>query len=186
MSLRLEIAHTPAQFAQMSLIHALGWRVTYADAVPADFMAREITDDHWVPYFSADYEKGENWGLILYDNDVAVCCGSFGPARTGASPQQSPDLVFDNGAYQGWGEVISFYTHPDHTGKGYGAVVMEEGLRLLAQRGFQNCYVLVLQENDGARRFYARHGFAWDGTHQDIPFPPDTICRDLRYVRALV
>ena len=28
-------------------------------------------------------------------------------------------------------------------------------------------------------------GFAWDGTHEDIPFPPDTICVDLRYTRSL-
>ena len=28
-------------------------------------------------------------------------------------------------------------------------------------------------------------GFVWDGTHEDIPFPPDTICVDLRYTRSL-
>ena len=24
----------------------------------------------------------------------------------------------------------------------------------------------------------------WDGTHAEIPFPPDAVCVDLRYVRT--
>ena len=44
-------------------------------------------------------------------------------------------------------------------------------------------FVFVLRENEGARRFYAAHGFSWDGTHADIPFPHGTICVDLRYTR---
>ena len=46
--LHFEEARTEEQFAALSLIHALGWRTTYAGAIPADFMAREITDDRWV------------------------------------------------------------------------------------------------------------------------------------------
>ena len=83
------------------------------------------------------------------------------------------------------GEVISFYTHPDETGRGYGGMIMEEVLRRLKESGFPSCYVYVLRENEGARRFYARHGFAWDGTHEEIPFPPDSVCIDLRYTRKL-
>ena len=51
--------------------------------------------------------------------------------------------------------------------------------------GFQNVFVFVLRENEKARKFYAAHGFSWDGTHQDIPFPPNAICVDLRYVKSL-
>ena len=51
--------------------------------------------------------------------------------------------------------------------------------------GFQDAFVFVLRENEAARRFYAAHGFAWDGTHADIPFPPNTVCVDLRYVKKL-
>ena len=31
-------------FRDMSLLHALGWRAAYRDSIPADYMAREITD----------------------------------------------------------------------------------------------------------------------------------------------
>ena len=86
---------------------------------------------------------------------------------------------------RGWGEIISFYTDPACTGRGYGSVLMEEALRRLRADGYLNCYVFVLRETEGARRFYARHGFAWDGTEEHIPFPHDMTCVDLRYTKQL-
>ena len=62
---------------------------------------------------------------------------------------------------------------------------MDEALRRLKADGFRNAFVFVLRENEKARRFYAAHGFAWDGTHADIPFPHGAVCVDLRYVREL-
>lgn len=171
-------------FTAMSLIHALGWRTTYRDAVPAEYMAAEITDTHWVPFFREDFVTGHCHGLLLYRGGTPVACGNYGPARTGPSPRQSSLLTFHTQGYEGWGEIISFYTHPEETGKGYGSLLMEEMLRRLKNSGFPSVYVLVLRENEGARRFYERHGFRWDGTHEDIPFPPDTTCVDLRYVRT--
>ena len=87
--------------------------------------------------------------------------------------------------YAGLGEIISFYTHPDHKRKGYGTKLMEEVLRRLSGQGYLQVFLFVLRENENARRFYEKMGFAWDGTHEDIPFPPDTICVDLRYTRSL-
>ena len=69
-------------FRAMSLIHALGWRDTYMDAVPADWMAREVTDERWVPLFRADYEQKRCHGLLLYRDDTPVACLNYGPART--------------------------------------------------------------------------------------------------------
>ena len=69
--------------------------------------------------------------------------------------------------------------------KGYGTKLMEEVLRRLSGQGYLQVFLFVLRENENARRFYEKMGFAWDGTHEDIPFPPDTICVDLRYTRSL-
>lgn len=184
--LRFVDACTDEHFAAMSLIHALGWRDTYAGYVPDDYMAREITDDRWVKFFREDYETGRCHGLLLYSGDTPVAAINYGPARTeNYNAGTSEGSAFPNEAYQGWGEIISFYTHPDHRGKGYGGLLFEEALRRLKADGFPSAFVFVLRENEGARRFYAAHGFQWDGTHADIPFPPDAICVDLRYTRAL-
>ncbi|MGN0985757.1 MAG: GNAT family N-acetyltransferase [Candidatus Enterenecus sp.] len=169
-------------FRAMSLIHALGWRTTYQDAVPADYMAQEVTDDRWVPFFREDYETGSCHGLLLYRGDTPVSCCTYGPARVGPSPRQSSLVSFNSQGYEGWGEVISFYTHPEEKGKGYGSALMEEVLRRLRREGYEHAFVLVLRENENARRFYSRLGFTWDGTHEDVPFPHHMVCVDLRYV----
>ena len=183
--LRFVDACTDEHFRAMSLIHALGWRDTYADAVPADYMAREITDDRWVEVFRANYETQNGvHGLLLYRGDMPVSCLNYCKAR--AENYNPGDICkFDNAAYADWGEIASFYTHPAERGRGYGGLLFEEACRRMKEAGFQNAFVFVLRENGKARRFYAAHGFTWDGTHADIPFPHGTICVDLRYVKKL-
>lgn len=183
--LRFVDAYTEEHFRAMSLIHALGWRDTYADALPADYMAREITDERWVAVFRQNYvtQNGVR-GLLLYRGNAPVSCLNYCRAR--ASNYNVGDIcTFDNAAYADWGEIASFYTHPEERGRGYGGLLFEEACRRMKDEGFQNAFVFVLRENEKARRFYAAHGFAWDGTHADIPFPHNTVCVDLRYVKKL-
>ena len=108
-SLRFVDACCTEHFEAMSLIHALGWRDTYEGYVPADYMAREITDGRWVPFFRADYETGRCHGLLLYSDDMPVSCINYGPARAenyNAGTREGSS--FPNLAYQDWGEIISF------------------------------------------------------------------------------
>lgn len=183
--LRFVDAVDDSHFAAMSLIHALGWRDTYADAVPTKWMAENITDERWIPLFREDYEKGRCRGLLLYRGETPVACLNYGPARI-ENYNAGEKSSFPNEEYTDWGELISFYTHPRERGKGYGGMLIEEAVRRLREDGFRNVFVFVLQENEKARRFYSTHGFEWDGTHADIPFPPDTICVDLRYCKKTI
>jgi len=172
-------------FIAMSLIHALGWRDTYVGYVPKDYLEREITDDRWVSVFRTNYLTANGCrGLLLYRDKVPVSCINYGPARQ--TNYNSREICrFDNAAYADWGEIASFYTAPAERGKGYGGLLMEEALRRLRAAGYQNVFVFVLRENTCARKFYAAHGFVWDGTHADIPFPPHTVLTDLRYGKKL-
>ena len=183
--LRFVDAVKEEHFIAMSLIHALGWRDTYVGAVPQDFLDTQITDDRWTAVFRENYlSQNGCHGLLLYQGETPVACINYCPAR---KSNYNPGEVcqFHNEGYEDFGEIASFYTHPGERGKGYGGLLMDEALRRLKAAGFQKVFVFVLRENEKARRFYAAHGFQWDGTHQDIPFPPDTVCVDLRYVRAL-
>lgn len=172
-------------FRAMSLIHALGWRDTYQGYVPDAYMASEITDDRWVEVFRQNYVAQNGChGLLLYRGDVPVSCINYCPARTENYNTQEI-CHFPNQGYEDFGEIASFYTHPAERGKGYGGILFEEALRRLRTTGYEKAFVFVMRENEKARRFYAAHGFAWDGTHAEIPFPPDTVCIDLRYVKSL-
>ncbi len=182
--LRFVDASAVEHFRAMSLIHALGWRDTYQGYVPQDYLDAEITDDRWVPVFRENYETQNGChGLLLYRGGTPVSCINYCPAR---KMNYNPGEIcrFDNTGYEGWGEIASFYTHPDERGKGYGGLLIEEAVRRLHAGGFEKVFVFVLRENEKARRFYSRHGFAWDGTHADIPFPHGMVCFDMRYVRT--
>ena len=183
--LRFVDASAEDHFPAMSAIHCRGWRATYPGYVPDDYLREVVTEERWVPFFREDYATNRCNGLLLYENDVPVACCNYGPIRTGPSPRQSAELVIDSSAYPGWGEVISLYTEPARTGLGHGSVLLEEVLPRLREGGYPGCALFVLRENLGARRFYERHGFTWDGTCQQVPFPHGMVCRDLRYVKSL-
>lgn len=177
-------ACTEEHFRVMSLIHAMGWRDTYDKALPADYLEKEITDDHWTAVFRENYKtKNGVRGLLLYRGDTPVSCLNYCRART-ANYNTGDICTFDNAAYADWGEIASFYTLPSERGCGCGGLLFEEALRRLRAEGYENAFVFVLRENEKARRFYAAHGFSWDGTHAEIPFP-GAVCVDLRYVRKL-
>ena len=178
-------ACTQEHFKAMSLIHALGWRDTYVDAVPADYMASEITDDRWVEVFRTNYETGNGvHGLLLYRGDRPVSCLNYCRARQ-VNYNPGDICTFDNAAYADWGEIASFYTHPAERGHGYGGAPMGGAPRRPKAGGLPDAFVFVLRGKEKGRRVYAAHGFAWDGTHADIPFPHNTVCVDLRYVKKL-
>lgn len=182
--LRFVDAEKEEHFRAMSLIHALGWRDTYKDAIPPKWMSENITDDRWIPLFREDYEQKRCRGLLLYRDDTPVACINYGPARM-ENYNAGEICSSPNEGYRDWGELISFYTHPDERGKGYGGKLIEEAVRRLNDAGFGKVFVFVLRENLKARKFYSAHGFEWDGTHADIPFPPDAVCVDLRYCRVI-
>lgn len=168
-SLKIIGAETPGDFFAMSRICAQGWRAAYSGAVPPDFFEK-LTDDYWQEYYTRGHEDGAVLGLLLLENGKAAGFISYGPARARD--------------YGGWGEIVSFYVSPDRCGRGYGSRLMDEAVSALSRLGYSRCYVLVLRENEGARRFYERKGFAWDGSTVGIPFS-DRVCVDLRYVREL-
>lgn len=182
--LRFADACTEAHFAAMSAIHSRGWRAAYPGYVPDDYLRDVTTEEHWIPFFREDYATKRCNGLLLYCGDTPVACCNYGPIRSGPSPRQSEGLVIDSSAYSGWGEVISLYVEPAFTDRGYGSALLDEAVRLLKEAGYPGCTLFALEENQGARRFYERHGFVWDGTVQLVPFPHDMICHDLRYIQA--
>lgn len=115
--LHFEEARTEEQFAALSLIHALGWRTTYTGAIPADFMAREITDDRWVPTFRENLKTNRNQLLLLYDEDIpSLLCQSSAPPGSMQGLQAGTVCKFNSRGYEGWERSSPFI--PTQTIKG--------------------------------------------------------------------
>jgi putative acetyltransferase len=62
----------------------------------------------------------------------------------------------DHAATDGGDIVAHLYVHPDRHRRGIGSALLDEAKRRLPA-GFR---LWVFQQNDGARRFYERHGLA--------------------------
>ncbi len=147
--LRFVDAEKEEHFIAMSLIHALGWRDTYKGYVPQEYLDSEITDSRWVSVFRENALTGACRGLLLYRADTPVACINYCRART-MNYNPGDICKFDNSAYADWGEIASFYTHPEERGRGYGGLLMEEALRRLKEAGYENAFVFVLRENEKA------------------------------------
>ena len=158
-SLRIIDACTEEHFAAMSRIHARGWHAAYPGHVPDDYLRDVITEDHWIPFFREDYATGRCRGLLLYDGENPVCCCTCGPVRLGPSPRQSEGLVIHGEAYRGWGEIISFYTDPACTGRGYGSGERGGPPLLRPAR-------LCLGRDGGAHSLPPRHDLRGSALHQ--------------------
>jgi len=170
-------------FRDMSRLHALGWRTAYRDSIPAGYMTREITDDRWTAVFAKNYEEGIYHGLLLYNGDQPLSCATYGPARV---EQSAGDTIcnFSSPDLAAWGELVSLYVHPDYWGQGYGSALMEEVLNRMKTAGYPGCFLYVLRENNRARRFYEKHGFAWDGHSLEVSLTPSVVLTDLRYCKV--
>ena len=126
--------------------HARTWQAAYRHVFPAealDALDAENREPRWrqnvvdpdVPVFVA-VERGSVLGFV-----------AVGPSR-------DPDCD---------GELWGVYVVPEAWGKGVGAVLMETGLDYLRAH-FREAILWVLDENPRARRYYEKHGWAFDGT----------------------
>jgi GNAT superfamily N-acetyltransferase len=60
--------------------------------------------------------------------------------------------------------VPAIYTRERVWGRGWGRALMEAALARLAEVGFEDATLWVLDTNVRARRFYEAGGWTWDGT----------------------
>jgi GNAT superfamily N-acetyltransferase len=75
------------------------------------------------------------------------------------------------------------YVLPQWWSRGVGRALHDEVLDRLRADGCERCHLWVLEDNDRARQFYERLGWAENGTSRVVPFPPNPI--DVGYSIAL-
>jgi len=65
-------------------------------------------------------------------------------------------------------ELESIHVYPGHRGRGVGEQLMRAFLAWAADNGAQRATVTAYAANEGAQRFYARHGFALKSVILDL------------------
>ena len=122
---------------EISRIYEESWKFAYKGIVPQAYL---------------DGIPAGLWAQALDGRDSLVLTENGKPIGTACvCPSRWPE-------YPDFGEVVSLYLLPEHMGRGYGGPLLEAAVKMLAQQGFRDVLLWVLEENLRARRFYEKHG----------------------------
>lgn len=149
-------------------IRVAGWKAAYVGLIDQQVLDELTVEDAFVARreaWLADPVPGQV--MLVADDESEVVGGAF------LLPVRDDDL--DEAA-----ELAALYVRPDRRYGGAGSALLTEGFRLMTQP----LQVLwVLEGNAPARRFYERHGFAFDGTRKAADRIPGAPV-EVRYRRA--
>ena len=160
---------TPATASQASRIYASAWKTAYRGIVPQAYLDA-LSPERW----ASKLGRGTHDDFLLRDNGLFVATSSIVRAR--------------EDAFAGWGEVMSLYVLPEYFRCGYGRTLLDYDLDRLRAAGFENIYLWVLEENQNARAFYERMGFAANGDRAPLEIGGRKLiaCRCVRHLSSSV
>ncbi len=151
-------------------VHIASWQEAYAGIVPAEILANldvARREEQWRGNLERGPQESERTWLAEVGTDV-VGFSSFGPSR-------------DEDADRRTSEIYTIYLLPTAWGHGVARELMRT---MLAEPEAGDPITLwVLSENERARHFYRRHGFAPDGTERMETFGPAQLL-EVRYRRG--
>jgi GNAT superfamily N-acetyltransferase len=153
-------AAVPEDADEVARLQVRSWRSAYRGLIAQEFL------DGLTPEFFADRYTFGRVGLGLPTTLLAVDGSAIrGLATTGLCR----DRDFPN-----FGELMAIYVDPEHARTGVGRLLMTAARERLRLVGATGALLWVLEGNVGARRFYERDGWRFDGacrteTFGDIP-----------------
>ncbi len=133
-------------------IHGRSWMFAYSDAVGKDII--ESYNARWLFVWKKMLENNTDTHYVILEGDTIVGFTSINPSRDA----DAPDGMF---------ELTGLYLDPDHIGKGYGKRAMDFVKHEASARGYTVISLWMLDQNNRAKRFYEKAGFAPDGTKKN-------------------
>ena len=178
-------AGSAADAAQVAAVQREGWFAAYTGIIADEIIDRVTTPDDgarvrqsfrtrpWQRMIVA-VQDGGNAGVIGY--------AAFGP-ETDVLTAPWPHPLSTDGEERRVAELYALYVHPAWWSTGTGRALMERVLARSASAGYSFITLWVLRDNQRARRFYERAGFAPDGATNVLTGLGDVL--ELRYRRTL-
>lgn len=154
-------------------LHVRSWQEAYRGLMPAEFLAALDPRDRAGRYAFESEEEGPTTVLAVIaeaPDEALLGFVTFGESRDEDT--------------RGRGEVYALYVDPDNHRGGVGRMLMAEARRQLAERGFSEAILWVLQGNDRARSFYEREGWEADGASR-VEQPYEIVSTVHRFRRKL-
>jgi GNAT superfamily N-acetyltransferase len=164
-------AAVPADTDEVARLHIRSWQAAYRGLIAQDYL------DGLTPDIVATQYTFGRIGLQLPSTVVAVDGSTIcGLATTGLCRDlDSPNV----------GELMTIYVDPAYLRTGVGRALITTARERLRLVGVTAALLWVLDANVGARRFYERDGWRFDGTRRTVTFG-DRPAAQLRYRRTPV
>ncbi|MET8149798.1 GNAT family N-acetyltransferase [Actinoplanes sp. NPDC049668] len=134
-------------------VHVWTWQKAYRGKVSQEYLDRMDPSQRQPGWRRILQDRGPTATLVAEnesDGVVGFIC---------VSPSRDSDTV-----PQSVGEIQALYLLPAYWGQGVGQLLMDAGLRRLAEAGYREISLWVLATNDRARRFYEAGGWRPDGS----------------------
>jgi ribosomal protein S18 acetylase RimI-like enzyme len=149
-------------------LHCRSRRAAYAHILPAETLGSLSAEALGAWWTERRRWEGETHQLTVAEADGRVVGFSYvGPSET-----------------EGATELYAIHVEPDLIGTGAGRLLMVDALERLAAMGGDRAVLWVLEDNERARGFYDRGGWAADGTTRMEPVGGEPVPQ-LRYSRRL-
>ena len=134
----------PADAAAVAALHARSWRESYRGEFTDAFLDGDLEGDRLVVWRERlEHPPGNQYVELAFDGDtlIGIVC-----------------VYGDH--HESWGSFVdNLHVAAETKGKGVGAALMRQAGRWLAERYPDiGVYLLVLESNVAARRFYERLG----------------------------
>jgi GNAT superfamily N-acetyltransferase len=159
-------AAVPADAPDVARVHVRSWQSAYRGLIAQEYL------DGLEPEVIANRYTFGRAGLRMPSTLVAVDgCTIRGLATTG--------LCRDNDL-PNFGELMAIYVDPAYVRTGVGRLLVTAARERLRLVGVAGALLWVLDTNVGARRFYERDGWRFDGTCRTVTFGSLQV-RQVRY-----
>lgn len=160
----------PADAHDVARVHVRSWQWAYRGLIAQEYL------DSLEPEAWADRYTFGRMGFQLPSTQVAVDGSTVcGLVTTGLCRDE--DL-------SNFGEVMAIYVDPSYLRTGVGRLLMTAARNRLRRVGVAAAALWVLDGNVGARRFYERDGWTFDGTRRTSTYG-DLHVDEVRYRRTL-
>ncbi len=188
-------AGSVADAAQIAAVQREGWFAAYAGIIPAEIIDRVTAPDDgarvrqsfrtrpWqrmLVAVGAEQERPGTAGAAAGPGVVGYA--SFGP-ETDVLNAPWPHPLSTDGEDGRAAELYALYVRPAWWSTGTGRALMDRVLARSSSAGYRSITLWVLRDNQRARRFYKRAGFAPDGATNVLSRLGGVI--EVRYRRAL-
>lgn len=143
---------TAADAEACANLHICSWQSAFKNIISEQVMQRQTGRERLLAVYQAAAESSVHHGLAAEEDGKMLAMAWYGPSRRSEKREAA--------------ELICLHVLPEEKGKGIGHGLMARLLEDMKEEGYEECFLWVFADNERARRFYEKEGFASEGSRK--------------------